>query len=710
MAKKVSRPAKAASAGKAKAVTESGATGGPSTGHGVSYQIQYSILRALEMISRQLAIPTKHYSILIEPRATDAGGGVTRWDIGELPSKNFNEAKLNPTRKEIEEWLDHVRATGASCAERSFGLVYSKGSGPLLTSVGHLIRCAREANKDQQKFQELIKIEAIQDADAVLARLGAAACDLLTRSSLFSMPEASLQQQIELSARMMAGEASGQRLREFLFKKFHDGMWTRSTFEIGEIVKEIEGLGVQLQAPPDIHDSELSPAAAAAIHALQSCPQRLPISVVAASASLPASELHQHLQRLIDNGVLEISAEHFSIKPLVRALTCTNRDVILGQALEALLDFIRAHKHDDLGREQIGNAVALLRLCATSRPTSVLRAFDVLDKLLKGLGDKHLVLEVAELCIAAARRALPRNHDAVKCEVKALICGKSWVYQRINRLADAHAAAELSLERGKDIGWDRNTAFCRKCCGRLYRIEAENTQDAAERASLLGKSERSLFDAIELFEKASDPDLGENCPEVGDCHSLLGRTYLAGDRLAEANAAARTASQIIIDRSSKDYMDLAILLGDLAVKTSDRDAAERFYTEVIDLPRGSNAERSEILARAYLARGRNRATLRQGSASLDFKEAEKIWKSLDEQEWAATAQWESIRLTAALPPGTIQMLAHERPAVRVAAYTANEGQVARMTGGRQRSDPGMQYWARLIREAKERVATEGVNW
>jgi hypothetical protein len=52
-----------------------------------------------------------------------------------------------------------------------------------------------------------------------------------------------------------------------------------------------------------------------------------------------------------------------------------------------------------LGNGQVGNAVELARRCAGTRPEAVARVFLVLDKLLKAGGDKHLVMEVADLSI-----------------------------------------------------------------------------------------------------------------------------------------------------------------------------------------------------------------------------------------------------------------------------------------------------------------------
>ena len=97
---------------------------------------------------------------------------------------------------------------------------------------------------------------------------------------------------------------------------------------------------------------------------------------------------------------------------------------------------------------------------------------------------------------------------------------------------------------------NRNTAFCNKCLGRLKRMESEAAPDAHRQAALLRDSVRLLREAIDGFTKL------ELEAEVGDCYSLLARTYLvAGDRQA-ARDAIREADERLVDSTSKDYLDL----------------------------------------------------------------------------------------------------------------------------------------------------------
>ena len=126
------------------------------------------------------------------------------------------------------------------------------------------------------------------------------------------------------------------------------------------------------------------------------------------------------------------------------------------------------------------NAIGLAKLCQSEDPELVSALFWKLDKLLKRTGNKRLVLEVANLSLAAARRP-PRTEAKTKGKAVALICGRAWVYQRIGRLGKAREDGERSLKIGEDVGWLRNSAFCLKCLGRLYRMEAEQQrEDKAE--------------------------------------------------------------------------------------------------------------------------------------------------------------------------------------------------------------------------------------
>ena len=162
------------------------------------------------------------------------------------------------------------------------------------------------------------------------------------------------------------------------------------------------------------------------------------------------------------------------------------------------------------------------------------------------------MLKVARRSIQASK-APGRQRAQVEDEAVAAICGVSWVYQRTERLAEALTEAERSLDLGLDIYWDRNTAFCHKCIGRLKRMEAEATQDDRQRTALLKESFELLSQAIDEFTK-----LGLEA-EVGDCYSLLARTHFVDDDRQAARNAIAEADDRLVDPTTKDFLDLQIL-------------------------------------------------------------------------------------------------------------------------------------------------------
>src|SRR5207249_4723847 len=110
--------------------------------------------------------------------------------------------------------------------------------------------------------------------------------------------------------------------------------------------------------------------------------------------------------------------------------------------------------------------------------------------------------------------------------------------------------------------------YCRKCIGRLLRMEAEGFDEGEEKDRLLAESMASLREAIECFTNSSE--FGPTDSEVGECYSLLGRTYLTAGQLAGARDCADRAARLLTDPAAKDYLDLAILRGDLAAAEGDR--------------------------------------------------------------------------------------------------------------------------------------------
>jgi|HubBroStandDraft_4_1064222.scaffolds.fasta_scaffold01000_9 hypothetical protein len=687
----------------------SGAIGGPATGRGIKYQVDYAVLQSLDLISKALSMPHIPFAIWMEPRNVE-GGTTVAWDLGTEPPAEVCEVKLSPVRHEILAWLGRVAQQAQGDATARFQLVYDRGGGQALLTLQQLIRNAIESSGDEGRFGRQIQSEGVSSADELLVALQPGALAALARTEVVHMPENVLALDLQFFARQLAGETGGRRLVELLFRRFSAALANRQRFLVQALIDEISAAGIELHAHPDISCENLDTRVREALVILQACPAGLPLQVLAQAISIP-EELLTSALGLVLGSIVFVEDGLASVRRLRASFTCSDRDRLLGRALEAILAFIDGHKQEASGKIQVRNAIALAEVCAFRSPQVTAIVFRELDKLLKDIGDKHLVLQIAELSVRAARASQPRMPEVTKGEAHALICGRSWVYQRINRLTDARAAAEESLRLGEDIHWGRNTAYCKKCIGRLLRLEAEREVDAQKKKQLLADSAAHLNEAIERFSSLSE--FGPNDPEVGDCYSLLGRTLLVEGRLAEADQAVRNAGELIPDMQSKDFLDLLLLDGDLQRTQGDRKAADDCYSQALELNTHPNLEVSEMRARAYFKRGVNLVDLRQKTlATQAFRKAAELWRGLGEAEFAAEAEWNEILLTNDLSVKVKVLLQKESPWIRVRVFRIHEERVAvgRKAKWARREEPGTAYWEHLISEARQRFRIEVATW
>ncbi len=446
----------------------------------------------------------------------------------------------------------------------------------------------------------------------------------------------------------------------------------------------------------------LVPEERAAAALLGVCLDALPLEVIARGTG--ASDAGATLARLVARDFVSVDGGRAVLLDRAVEGIPTISDGVAASTLEAILDFIAHHHRDPLGKSQLMNAVTLAYATDMHVASAqVSRAFRVLHPLLKARGDKRLVLDVARRSIEAAK--LPaRGPEQVKDEAVAAICGVSWVYQRTGRLKQARAEAEHSLELGNAIRWDRNTAFCRKCLGRLKRMEAESASDPGQRGDLLVESEELLRDAIERFTK-----LGVET-EVGDCYSLLTRTLLVADRPRDAREAMQEANTRLVEPGTKDYLDLLIVKGDLMAHTNRR-SAESIYSEVLADVSDSDAQKSEIFARAHLHRGLVLAALHEDDKALaDFRRAAEIWDALGDPA-TDLAHWEIERRADWMDKEAQQILDVEPVGVRVRiARMVRDRSAGRRVAAAKRAKLPEKYLRDLVREAQEQLAVERPEW
>ena len=452
---------------------------------------------------------------------------------------------------------------------------------------------------------------------------------------------------------------------------------------------------------------------------LHSCEDRgLPKEVISAALGRSIAEIEEKTTGLFENGLLrETDNGTWVLSGEWEPTGLSNQEVVFSKTLDELLGFIRSHENERNISDQVRNAITLSRGCTSSYPNSVAKLFWNVDKIVKGFGDKHLVLDVANLSIEAARRSPNRTDDVVKGEAVALICGRSWVYQRMDRLFDAIADGEKSFEIGEGIAWERNSAYCKKCIGRIYRMQAEkelenHKLDRQKVRDLLKQSTECLNDAIDRFSRLEE--FGPDDPEVGDCYSLLGRTFLVNGKRIEADAAVKKGFNLISEGSGKDYLDLLILAGDLQAKTKDEEAAESCYTSALEI-NSDNAEMTELQARAYLRRGLNRATMRRTQHALsDIDRAVTIFRSLGEIAKSNQARWELLRIQNQIPRDAFPLLEDEGYTTRIIALEIYSSQRANQQSRRnvvgQRAALSSEQWKNIVRQARRRATQEEPSW
>ena len=329
--------------------------------------------------------------------------------------------------------------------------------------------------------------------------------------------------------------------------------------------------------------------------------------------------------------------------------------------------------------------------------------FDTLDRPMKYLGDKRLVLDVAKSCIGCCSG--PNLDDqTAECQARARICGTSWAYQRTGNLGWAEQEAEESVEISEGIGSDKNLAFCMKCLGRLKRLRAEAELNEDVKRVLFEESVSKLHEAITIFGRLGD--FGSDHPEVGDCYSLLGRTKLnAGDIRGARESAAK--GRELIDDDSKDYLDLRILEGDLHVAKREYEDALSAFDEVVETTSRQDYQVSEIVARAHRQKGQALVQMgKRQDAAAEFAAAAEIWADYGEPHFAAESEWCGIVASGELERRTIRLLEKEKPQIRCGAVKLYRDRKA--SRGRrvvaQRIGADDTVWRNLVRESKHILA------
>lgn len=277
------------------------------------------------------------------------------------------------------------------------------------------------------------------------------------------------------------------------------------------------------------------------------------------------------------------------------------------------------------------------------------------EKIAKTEGDLDLMRRISDACLKAVRNSEPPLRSDVGLEARILVCGEGWYFQRNHELQAALDSTRLGVTLAARVGQRRTEAFGKKCLGRLQRLVGEEECDSSLAQSRFEQSVALLEDAREMFFGIDGP----GSEEAGDCLSLESRSWLAHYRssdsselLSKAKNYVEQAEELIPPRNSKDYWDLVILNAEIELEYRHYSNASRMVQEAIDRLRGgSDAPRSEILARAYCVRAaidekwHPRAIANQ--ALRDLEEAEVIYNKLGQEHAALECRWRQIVINPA---------------------------------------------------------------
>jgi len=675
----------------------------------MNYQIEYATLLALDLIIKALCAPLKRWELTMEPRHVDLFG-VTSWDLGVQPDNVRIEVKIKPNRADVVDWLKSVRAAAESSPEGTFSFIFGNRVTTLLVYVVRLMRIAREANGDKKRFNERVAVEKVKEADFICDLLGENAHTILQRIDLLEIPEDHLADDLAVWARLLAGESS-EKLRTLLFDKFYHAVPHRQAILIEILIADLQDQGIQLHAPPQVDSSEYGKDVAPALLVLQNCNDPVPTQILAAATGLTPSAVTTAFSDAISEGFLGLEDGLWSMRPIASRLTLPDRTEYFAKALNSLLRYIENHQKEESGFRQVWNAITLARKCETTHPNVVAPVFLVLDSLLKRIGDKHLVLDVAEMSVCAARRA-DRGRDEADAEARALICGVSWVYQRLpGHLREAKYAYERGRELASIFDLKESLAFSAKCLGRLHRIMAEENENKEQANEDLRLSIERLKEAVGLFSALENHGPGSN--DVGDCLSLLARTYMVDGQYEIAKHTARKAYRILSAGSvSKEYIDLLILMGELE-QHANPVGALRYFDDALNVKTALDIAEREMHARAYFRRALLRNRLGDYSTAMaDMKAAFEIWQKLAEAELAAEAEWHILVWQELITEDDISHLEEWRATHRVLAVArhlhAETSQPANLLARRAKRD--RKYWQSLIKEAEREDALTNVEW
>lgn len=674
--------------------------GGAGLFRGADYQIRVAVVLALDLIQQQIQAPHMDLAITIEP-AVVLKGRTERWDIGISYPETLIEAKVAPNAKDLRNFLERASESGSERCQLTYGHA-------AFNAFNELVRL-RDTSGSKEGF-ERYRDNITAEAKKLLNSLGGDPYEALGRIRVVNLPEGPVIEGVALTAaRQLVGDRAPDLL-SMLADRFMAEAAKRVRHSAAELIEEAHDRKMRIGDRP-ITSSDISDEARAMLLVLEKVAAPIPAAALAGAAGVREADVNDVLADLAGSGVVDSTDGLWSVAPLPAETVVASPETALSGALSALLAWVPEHKTDHQVMAAVDAAVTLSRLLEKSAPELVAMTFRVLDKLLKNKGDRRLVFDVADRSIRMATET-ERTSEVAAAVAVALICGRSWVLQRVGQLDRAEADAFDSLQISEDLNDPVGQAFCHKCIGRLQRLRAEESFRNGERDALLRASVEHLHDAIERFTSLGEP------AEVGDAYSLLARTHLSSGDTASCEDAVREASILLTDPTHKDYLDLQIVTGDLAAANGDAQGAREFYDLVIDALDDLGSDSNEIRARALHQRGLLPHNGADGSPDDDLSEAAAIFKRLGDHARAAQSTIVVMERQGLLPTrdGDAQiarLLENEPPLVQVLAVEAHEEAIAKKRfepAAAYRGEATISHWRLLVSDARKTAAQLNRVW
>lgn len=691
-----------------------GRRGGPGTFGGTNYQVLVAEQHALQMVGTLIWQPHRSPTLSLEPRVADRATGLVGFDVGFGEELTVCEAKVNPSRQDVTEFVGNVAA--AQLEGFAMAKFFAGKGGRAVRDLEVVRRVAREA-ADVVGFETLAR-DLTDDQRAIVTALGDQAWERAQRIDVEVRTATELEAHNERCATSFAGVDGGRQVRDRLQVAINNAAKTRARIDIANVVAQLRECGVELVAPATTDASGLPDEVARSLLVLQQFDVPVPVDVLARIVGTEPATLQELLADHVLPDGLSTDPPTASIPVYPMPIRRPGEADLFERALEVLTEVVADPAQRPLALTLLRtlHRLALVVHERGRRPDLVSRVFPAGDKTFKTAGDFHLALNSAALSRDASHMVPPGRStptpQMVRDRAQTLVCGISWVHQRTGQLDLAEVEAKRSLELGKAIGWQRNTAFCLKCLGRLRRMQAEATTDVEMKRVLLIESKELLEEAAVEF--ANAPELGSRCADVGDCKSLLARTMLVGgDRRAARRALAEAWNILEEHVGTKDWADAQILDAEILLEEGEAAAAGRRLDDVLEhFGGGGGWEATEIAARAHTVRARVHQRGDKAAAARHLTAAAKLYEHLQDPDHAAAITLEAWALADPPARELTAVVDGEDPLVQVVARRLYESELA-ITGRRstsRRSGAPKQKLLQIVQSARVEAEALRPRW